>query len=292
MNDRSLKFEQMTLEDLFASAFSRASADGISPCRGPDSRTTSRSGTAPAPARPSAVPESERVLPTVAISGPYSCASSQTVDLSESLASRLRQLSATAGSIVYTQTWKRKATPAGTPYWEHTARAPRISGSGCTGWPTPKAEDSEQTGGHRGTADTFHSASQLAGWGTPRVTTNGGIPCPESTGKGSRLEDQASLVGWATPQVADANKATPRTKQEHIIAQIIGRAPYPSTAETERRGVLNPAFSRWLMSFDAIWDVAAILAYRCRMTTLRSKPRTRRQKPASCGSAVTEMPSV
>ncbi len=46
----------------------------------------------------------------------------------------------------------------------------------------------------------------LAGWGTPRVTTNGGHPSPESTGKGSRLEDQAglSLAGWPSTSLSDA----------------------------------------------------------------------------------------
>ena len=43
-------------------------------------------------------------------------------------------------------------------------------------------------------------AAELCGWGTPRVTTNGGTLCPEHTGKGSRLEDQcADLSGWSSP---------------------------------------------------------------------------------------------
>lgn len=36
-------------------------------------------------------------------------------------------------------------------------------------WPTPQREDSESTGAHHGTPDTLHSASQLAGWSTPRA---------------------------------------------------------------------------------------------------------------------------
>lgn len=41
---------------------------------------------------------------------------------------------------------------------------------------------------------------QTEGWGTPRVTNNGGIPSPEVTGRGSRLEDQAAeLHGWSSP---------------------------------------------------------------------------------------------
>ena len=36
-------------------------------------------------------------------------------------------------------------------------------------------------------------SSSPTAWGTPRVTTNGGIPSPQCTGRGSRLEDQAGV---------------------------------------------------------------------------------------------------
>ena len=39
-------------------------------------------------------------------------------------------------------------------------------------------------------------------WGTPRVTTNGGHPSPQCTGKGSRLEDQAAM--WQTPEAQNS----------------------------------------------------------------------------------------
>ena len=38
-------------------------------------------------------------------------------------------------------------------------------------------------------------------WGTPRVTTNGGRPAPQCTGKGCRLEDQAAM--WPTASSRD-----------------------------------------------------------------------------------------
>ena len=41
--------------------------------------------------------------------------------------------------------------------------------------------------------------ARLEAWGTPRVTTNGGCPSPQCTGKGSRLEDQAAAESWGTP---------------------------------------------------------------------------------------------
>ena len=41
-------------------------------------------------------------------------------------------------------------------------------------------------------------ASGSLSWGTPRVTTNGGSPSPQCTGRGSRLEDQVAMA-WPTP---------------------------------------------------------------------------------------------
>ena len=52
-------------------------------------------------------------------------------------------------------------------------------------------------------------ANGFLSWATARVANNGMVPCPESTGKGCRIEDQAAL--WATPNTArrgaDTNRA-------------------------------------------------------------------------------------
>lgn len=49
-------------------------------------------------------------------------------------------------------------------------------------------------------------ASGSLSWGTPRVTTNGGSPSPQCTGRGSRLEDQAGAA-WATPNIPSGGPA-------------------------------------------------------------------------------------
>ena len=346
-----------TSKDLCSVIFLRESLAGRKPLDVPESPQLDLFGQVLAPVKTSVVPESKKGSRVAGTSGPPSTISSASATLNSSLASRLKTRCATVGSTVYTQTWKERVTPAGLSYWEHTARAPTTSGKGYTGWPTPntpsggpnatstpnhtggmdlegaaslagwptpKSEDSEQTGGHRGTPDTLHSATQLAGWktphatdgvggvmeirpdadghyklrdqaalagwGTPRVTTNSGIPCPDHTGKGSRLEDQAALVGWASPASRDykdtpgmaAAGVNPDGSERSRLGQlprqaslaISGPTPDPTSAKTASGGVLNPAFSRWLQSYPAAWDTAAILAWR--------NMSIKRRKPASC----------
>jgi hypothetical protein len=72
-------------------------------------------------------------------------------------------------------------------------------------WSTPKAEDSECAGAHRGKPDTLHSQANLATWATPRSTETGhstGNP-DRAEDKKSRLEDQVFLSAWATPAERD-----------------------------------------------------------------------------------------
>jgi len=107
------------------------------------------------------------------------------------------------------------------------------------GWPTAQASDANQRQGP-GTASNqrniergqLANVATLAGWGTPRVTTNGGIPCPESTGKGSRLEDQAAMASGSQ------SSTTAKTVKS-------GESPPPLR--------LNPYFSAWLMGFPVGW---------------------------------------
>lgn len=101
------------------------------------------------------------------------------------------------------------------------------------GWATPRAEDAESAGMRhsRGVADTLTAQSgqgmPLAGWGTPRVTTNGGIGNPDRACDGkSRLEDQCLGATTTSSPAATARPAGFR---------------------------LNPRFSLWLMGYPDAW---------------------------------------
>lgn len=215
-----MTYEQQTLPGITSATSSEASAAGPTPSDSRECLTTSRSGRRVAPASPTAVPASSSATPTRATSGQSLCGSSASAALSESVANKCRQLLATAGSTGSPATWKAKATPSGRVYWAHTPSARRTGASGSTG---------------------------ALSWGTPRVTTNGGTPCPEHTGKGSRLEDQA-VMAWGSPSSRDW-KDTPgmategtnpdgstRTRLDQLPRQAALAWPTPRSEDSEQTG--------------------------------------------------------
>lgn len=128
---------------------SRESADGVTPCALPDGLTIDLFGRPLAHASRSVEQGSRKAQATVATSGLLSIGSSQSETLTHSLVSRLQERLASIGSTVYVQTWKRKRTPLGRLFWEHTASAPHTSDSGYTGLRLPTIVAAESKGTSR-----------------------------------------------------------------------------------------------------------------------------------------------
>ena len=237
-------FNQQTLLGFSDAISSPESQAGISHC--PSQDGTDQSGQQAVPVSRSVQRGSKRGRKTNGTSGPSSSVSSMPSDLPSFSVSRFLQRSVTAGLMEYSQIWKERVTPAGRRYWEHTASGHRTSGSDCTGlavgWNSPTASDNEGSGLRSdgraklpGQAkELCGSASAIAGYGTPRVSTNNGHGDSDRSHR-ARIEDQtAGYIGLAHGLISQSGDSV-----------------------TENRGALDAAFSRWLMGFPEAWDKAS-----------------------------------
>lgn len=245
----------------------------------PDSKTLQESGHRACHVNRFRVPVNSEVRKTNGTSGLNSTPSSASVALQSCLANNLVASTDVNGSMEYRLIWKSWATSSGRQICALRASGRPTSDSestgGLLGWPTPNTmPDAPNMSENRGNGTRRRLTPQsvqglvdpgMAGWGTPRVTTNGGLSSDSrSTLKESRLEDQ--VQGWTTPSARDW-KDTPgmsttgtnpdgstRERMDQLPRQIHGATGISSSVETGKRGALEPMFARWLMGFREIWD--------------------------------------
>src|SRR5215475_6980466 len=220
-SDQLSMFDLTTCGPIVSATSSPASADGATPCGLPDGMMIDLFGQVLAPASPSAPPERARRPMTDATCGLRGFLSSASAALQSCLESKLRRRLDGAGSTLFSLIWKRKATPAGRPYYQLVASGRRTSGSDYGSWPTPNAgpqNDSDSTWQQRraelkaqhingnGFGMTLGQASQLTSWPTPTLhDAERGGQAKRAMGKtrhGSNLQDFA-LTAWMSPAASD-----------------------------------------------------------------------------------------
>lgn len=188
--------------------------------------------------------------------------------------------------------WPTPNTPSGGPNTRstptHTGGMDLEGAAHLVGWPSPctpnggrsmapeKMDATGRTADGRKHAASLEHAAKFAGWATPTVRDHkDGASDLTNTPINGLLGRQVSLTGWGTPTCQDAqhygiSESEKSRDPKNLRIQVHGAISTGSPAPTEKRGSLNPAFSRWLMGFPPEWCDCAVTA----MQSFRKLPRS------------------
>jgi hypothetical protein len=292
---------------------SPGSGSGATHCGARAGRTTDLRGRDPALANLSPRQAKAAGLMTSGICGPISTISSSSAALQSSLESRLRARTQSLGSTLFTLTWKPWVTPSGRSRSRLRASAPRTSGTGCTGWASPKASGREddlekfrarqartkERWPDKGMGVPLDIQAQLAvrHWPTPRAEDAESSGARLGRGIADTLTAVSRLAGWPTTTTRDYRcpNAKPWAERgggkkgeqlNNAAAHLLDfgpETPSGSGAATGVGGRLNADFSRWLMGLPAAWQQVA--PARSAVTATRSARRKRSNSSAQSSTA-------
>lgn len=215
-----------TCKDTSNVTSSEALGAGRTPCNSQDGMQTDLFGQDLAPASLFHQRESKKPTKTKDISGPCSFGSSASADLQRLLASKLVALLGDNGSPEYELTWSRWVMPSGVPICRLRASGHRISANDCSGL-SVDGRASQETMARNSRPLNEQATMLTAGWQTPKAN--------EKVRSGNFMEGR-------------------EPNAEEALA--FGPGTISSRAATEKAGVLNAAFSLWLMGYPGSWLMA------------------------------------
>jgi len=247
-------------------------------------------GKIPDPAGPEAAPvQVSRVrakgqgLMTLVTSGRTGIPSSASVALERFLVNSLMTRLDTAGSTLFRETWKRRATPLRRPYWEHTASVRRTSGSDCTSVPTPK----QPKYGHD-QAKFIREPGRKAPTDLETAVSLATVPTPMAGSPATETYNAAGNNDYSRKIVELASVSTPRRtdpKSGHSYTENmtgcslpmdanLASVPTPNTMDVIDRKNLRPSRIATNRKSGYLAEVLATVA-----TPSASKSRPRSSKP-------------
>lgn len=162
--------------------------------------------------------------------------------------------------------------------WFNPARSRNLNDAAAMAlWPTPRSTDGDKaTRTPAGSAKEFArnkgpclATTAMALWATPKAR-DGEFGHPRTSGRpvemSTHLPTQAAVHAgkiptaaglWATPTTRDHKDGDAESCKNVPVNALLGRQVHGSTAQTESKGSLNPAFPCWLMGYPIEWESCA-----------------------------------
>lgn len=269
MSDPLKMSDQTNSRDIPSAIFLLESESGVMHSDLQDGQMTDPSGPEVVRANLSARQAKEKGLMTSGTFGPRGSGSSESQNLTQFLANKLRQRVAELGSTLFRMTWKEAVTPSGRHISMLAASVPRTSGKDCTSWATTTTTRDHKDGSSDGTVPTNALLGRqvwLSAWPTTDASMRGPAknPLEKKRPSGAKrqvsLQDAVKLSAWPTTKEQNSRGPSPKRDGLWDIAKLTSWVS-PTSQDHSRGG--KPARP---------WDKGIPLTQQVALTDSGEKP--------------------